>query len=285
MPSPPAPAATLGDLLLDADTSLLLDGHQAAAPLLRQVVTALLSAPLTSAELLTWTGIGCQAAGALGDDEALHALANRLEVRARDQGAVLALSTALIFTGVCELFAGALSQARARFTERGAIEAARGGSCEVGQVLVLAWRGQAQPARAQAAVAARLATEHGQGWKLVWLEYARAVLELGLGRCEEALAAAPHAYEENLLLSAFALPDLIEAAVRCGRRSFAEQAMERVARRTAASPTPLALGLLARSRALLADGPEAEALYTEAITQLGQARGPARRGSRSPALR
>ncbi len=186
---------------------------------------------------------------------------------------MLALSNALIFTGVSELFAGALDQARARFTERGTIEAARGDGCNTGQVLVLAWRGEASQTRAQAAAAARAAAEQGQGWRLVWLEYAISVLELGLGHYEEALAAAPHAYEENPLLSAFALPDLIEAAVRCGQPAVARGALERVARRAAASPTPLALGLLARSRALLADGPDAESLYQEAIDHLQRARG------------
>ena len=107
----------------------------------------------------------------------------------------------------------------------------------------------------------------------MWLEYALAVLELGLGHYEEALASAPHGYEENVILSAFALPDLIEAAVRCGQLTVAQNALDRVGLRTAASPTPLAMGLLARSRALLADGPDAEAQYLEAIAYLGQARG------------
>jgi len=274
-PLPPQSAVTVGDLLLDADATLLLDGPDAAAPLLRQAVTALLAAPLNSADMLSWTEVGCRAAGALGDDDALHALANRLEQQAREQGAVLPLSVALIFRLASELFAGALSQARACFTERGAIEAARGGNCELGQALVLAWRGQVSEARAQAASAERVAVEQGQGWKLSWLEYARSVLELGTSHYEEALAAVPCAYEDNPLLSAFALPDLIEAAVRCGQRAFAERAVERVARHAAPSPTPLALGLLARSRALLADGSDAEALYQEAITHLRQARGSA----------
>lgn len=76
-----------------------------------------------------------------------------------------------------------------------------------------------------------------------------------------------------MILSAFALPDLIEAAVRCGQLAVARNALDRLGHRAAASPTPLALGLLARSRALLADGPDAEALYQEAIAHLGQARG------------
>ena len=137
----------------------------------------------------------------------------------------------------------------------------------------MAWKGQVSDARTRVAAAARSASERGFGWKLVYLEYALAVLELGQGHYEEALAAAPHGYDENVILSCFALPDLIEAAVRCGQLAYARDALDRVEGRAAASPTPLALGLLARSRALLADGLEAEALYQEAISQLGLARG------------
>jgi DNA-binding CsgD family transcriptional regulator len=217
--------------------------------------------------------MGCLAAGALGDDDALHSLANRLESQAREQGAMPALSAALHFTGLSELFAGALDQALVRFTEREAIKMAVGGSCQLGQTLVLAWRGQASETRATAAAAARVASERGHGWKLPWLEYATAVLELGQGNYEKVLAAAPRAYQENVLLDAFTLPDVIEAAVRCGQRARAEQALERVAGRAAASPTTLTLGLLARSRALLEDGPDAEGLYQEALAHLRQARG------------
>ena len=273
LPLTPQSAESIGDLLLDADTALLLDGLEAAAPLLGRAVATLQELPTDSADLLTRTEIGCWAAGALGDDHAFLSLASRLEKQARNQGAVPALSNALIFTGVSALFAGALGQARAHFTEREAIQEALGDDCGVGEVLVLAWQGQASDIRVQAAAAARAAAEHGLGWKLVWLEYALAVLELGLGHYEEALASAPHGYEENAILSAFALPDLIEAAVRCGQLTVARDVLDRVARRAAASPTPLTLGLLARSRALLADGPDAETLYQEAIAHLRQARG------------
>ena len=273
LPIPSPSDATIGDLVLDADATLLLDGYEAAVPVVKRAVAAMLEIPVSSAELLTLTGVGCAAASALGDDHALYSLANWLEVQARDQGAVLPLSTALIFSGSSELFAGHLGQAHARYTERGAIEAARGRNCEVGHALVLAWRGRAAEARAEAAAAARVAVEQGEGWKLALLEYARAVLALGMGHYEEALAAAPHGYEDNVLLRTFALPDLIEAAVRCGERGTAEQALASVASRAAASPTPLMLGLLARSRALLGSGNGTEACYREAIGYLQQARG------------
>jgi DNA-binding CsgD family transcriptional regulator len=273
IPQLPQPAQDIGDLLLDADAALLLDGYETAAPLLSRAVATLQKLPMDSADLLTWTGIGCWAAGALGDDDALHLLSSRLEQQARDQGAMPALSNALLFTGVSELFAGALSRARAMFTEREAIEQALGDDCGVGEVVVLAWQGRASETREQAAVTASAAAEHGLGWKLVWLEYALAVLELSLGHYQEALAAAPHGYDENVILSAFALPDLIEAAVRSGQLDAAREALDRIERRAAASPTHLGLGLVARSRALLTDGPGAETLYQEAIAQLGHARG------------
>jgi DNA-binding CsgD family transcriptional regulator len=271
---PPSPSdAAIGDLVLDADVTLLLDGYEAAVPVVKRAVAAMLEAPVSSAELLTLTGVGCAAASALGDDHALYSLASWLEVQARDQGAVLPLSIALIFSGSSEVFAGHLGQADARFAERGAIEAARGGSCEVGHALVLAWRGRAAEARAAAAAAAQVAVEQGEGWKLTVLEYARAVLALGLGHYEEALAAAPHGFKGNLLLRTFGLPDLIEAAVRCGERETAEHTLASVASCAAANPTPLVLGLLARSRALVGSETGTEALYREAISYLRQARG------------
>jgi DNA-binding CsgD family transcriptional regulator len=273
MPLPAGQAPTIGDLLLDADAALVLDGHRAAAPLVRGAIDALDRDPSESAEMLDWLEAGCRLAGVLGDDAALHALAGRLERQARRQGAVTALATALIYSGTSEMLAGSLGEAQARYTERGAIEAAREGDCRLGNLIVMAWRGNDRETRAEAVAVAAAARTQGQGWKLAWVEYALCLLELSLGHYQEAVASTPTAFEENLLVSAFALADFIEAAVRCGSAAAAGQGLARIADRAPAGGSPMALGLLARSRALLAGDQEAEAFYAEALDCLARCRG------------
>jgi DNA-binding CsgD family transcriptional regulator len=261
-------APVTGDLLLDAASTLVLDGYRAAAPLAREAIAVLTRDESESAEMLDWLEAGCRLAGELGDDAGMYTLASRLERQARRQGALTALATALIYAGTLKMFAGSLDAAQATFTERGAIEGARERNCNLGNLMVMAWQGRDRETRAEAASVTQAARQQGQGWRLAWAEYALCVLELSLGHYQEALASAPSAFQENLLASAFALPDFIEAAVRSGQHEAAREALTRIAWQAHAGGSAMALGLLARSRALLASDAEADALYTEAIDRL-----------------
>ena len=82
------------------------------------------------------------------------------------------------------------------------------------------------------------------------------MLELSLGNYQRALQCALEVYDDDApFFGALALPDLVEAAARGGETGIAGAALGRLAERAAAAGTPLALGLLARSRALLAVTP------------------------------
>jgi ATP/maltotriose-dependent transcriptional regulator MalT len=94
----------------------------------------------------------------------------------------------------------------------------------------------------------------------------------GFCRYEDALAAAERAGDEDDEASfAFLLPELIEAAVRTGRIRRAREALDRLSEVTRSAGGDWALGIEARSRALLSEGETAEALYNEAICRLDRA--------------
>jgi DNA-binding CsgD family transcriptional regulator len=103
--------------------------------------------------------------------------------------------------------------------------------------------------------------------------WASAVLNNGLGRYQDALAAAQQATDPlDVIHPYWALAELIEAAVRSGTRAAATDAYRRLAEMAAATASDWALGLQARSRALLAGDDDAEHFYREAIEHLGRTR-------------
>jgi DNA-binding CsgD family transcriptional regulator len=95
-----------------------------------------------------------------------------------------------------------------------------------------------------------------------------------LGRYEEALAAAIEASEDTpeLFVAMWSLSELVEAASRTGESERASGALTELAKQTEGSDSNWARGVEARSRALVADGDDAEPLYREAIERLGRTR-------------
>jgi len=112
----------------------------------------------------------------------------------------------------------------------------------------------------------------GQGLAVAYAHWVAAILANGLGRYEEALAAARHVSGDTFTLhiSMWALPELVEAAVRRGNTEVAAGTLERLAETTQAGGTNFGLGLEARCRALLSGGAAADELYREAIDRLSR---------------
>ena len=134
-------------------------------------------------------------------------------------------------------------------------------------------RGHEREARTLIAATINEATQHGQLGVTV-AHFHNAVLCNGLGQHEQAMTAAQAAAEhpEQFGAPQWALAELVEAAARTGASEAAADALEQLAESTQASGTDWALGVEARSRALLSEGAAAETLYCEAIERLSQTR-------------
>jgi DNA-binding CsgD family transcriptional regulator len=117
------------------------------------------------------------------------------------------------------------------------------------------------------------ASVRGEGAALTYVDYAQAVLNNGLGTYERAAEAAKRASDVNeLVISPWALPELVEAAARSGQTETAAAALDRLAEVALASGTDCALGTEMRSRALLSEGESADGYYRASIELLGHSR-------------
>jgi ATP/maltotriose-dependent transcriptional regulator MalT len=119
------------------------------------------------------------------------------------------------------------------------------------------------------------ARARGEGFALAFAAMAGAVLYNGLGRYEEAFAAVREAVDVapySELSTPSAVAELVEAASRAGERRIAERALERLALTTRPSGSDWALGVEARSRALLSDGDAADRLHQESLERLRRTR-------------
>jgi DNA-binding CsgD family transcriptional regulator len=190
-------------------------------------------------------------------------------------GALAELPLALSQRVYARLFAGELTEAASLVDEiEAATEATGSRLARYGAVGLVALRGRRAEAAYLIESSRTEATERGEGIGISVLDWADAVLHNGLGRYEEARAAALRVTEHpnDLSTSNWGMVELIEAAVRAGTPELAADAHRRLAEMTQVSGTEWALGIAARSTALLADGQLAEELHVEAIDRLGRSR-------------
>jgi ATP/maltotriose-dependent transcriptional regulator MalT len=140
-------------------------------------------------------------------------------------------------------------------------------------LFLAAWRGDETAALGVIQAGIEDARASGWGRAIRFAHYATSVLYNGLGRYEEALAAAQRARaHDDLGVLAWAHIELVEAGVRSDHLELACDALRRLEERTRANGSDWALGIEARSRALLSKGEVAERLYREAIERLSRTR-------------
>ena len=267
------PRAT--DLLLDGLAALVADGPAVGGPALRRAVRAFRDEELPAADALRWLPFACRMSLAAWDDESWQALSARLVEMARQAGALGALPDALQDGTALRLATGETAVATAMAREAQAVAEATGNPLRpYGALLVAAWRGQQAEASRLTAAGPTEAAAGGDGRRLTAIAWAAAVLNNGLSRYDEALAAAEQASEDPAEpgLATWALAELIEAAARTGAPDRASAALRRLSAATTAAATDWALGIQARSAALLSSDEHAERRYLQAIERLGRTR-------------
>jgi DNA-binding CsgD family transcriptional regulator len=212
------------------------------------------------------------AAVTVWDEERWHVIEARALQSCRDAGLLAPLVIYVNSMTIFKVWHGDFAEAASLIAEAEAIAAATGTLFPSFGAMLLAGfqgaEGEAAPLIGAVSTAAQAA---GQGLAVQWSQWVAAILYNGLGRYETALAGAQAAEQSaELHVSAWALPELIEAATRTGQSQLAAEALGRLAEAASIGQTDWGLGIYARSQALLSDGEDAGRCYREAIGRLSR---------------
>jgi DNA-binding CsgD family transcriptional regulator len=255
--APPAPDGA--DTVLDALVLLATDGHRAAVPMLQ---------PIFAGE--TWKqrpALASMLAAEMWDHEAYSAVTTWTMQAGRESGSPLMLRLGLTLVASGAVHTGDFKQAMSAIAEEEAVADAVGSPPMLFHRMHLAaMRGRRAEATELIESLTAAATARGEGQTIANVHWATAVLNNGLADYPAALAAAKRACAYGDLFHAgIALPELIEAAVRCGEHATAATAMDSLTERTLATGNAWGLGVAAYSRALVTEN---EDDFREAVSHL-----------------
>jgi DNA-binding CsgD family transcriptional regulator len=210
---------------------------------------------------------------AIWDLDGLHRSSVRQLQIIRDAGALSEVPNHLHNLGVSFVTTGDFASANSLMGEAESVAAASGTAVPPYTALRLrALQGREAETQPLIETTLEIGTVAGHEFAAGQADWAAAVLCNGLGRYDEAAAAAQRAsvLPHDPYVPALVLPELIEAAVREGDLECACDALRKLAATTQPFDNDMARGIEARSRALLSAGADAERLYREAIERLGR---------------
>jgi DNA-binding CsgD family transcriptional regulator len=248
----------------------LAGDHEAAAPLLREAIRheERLEDPLP----LIWASL-IATMGFMGGTFADGLpYSTRAVTIARERGLLSILPMALWAHAIALVGLGRFSLGRSAAEEGTRLASDFGHHLGAGWNLIVvatldALRGDESRARDHTKGAIELAATGGATFVVDNAEWALAQLDLTLGRPGEAtdrllLVTAFERPEWNPLIGLWSIPDLIEAAARCGRLDETVDRFHRYAGWVQHSPSPARLSVLARCRALAGEGDVREQFET-----------------------
>jgi DNA-binding CsgD family transcriptional regulator len=263
------------DLLLDGLVVLTIEGHAAGMPMMKRALSAFRNEEASAEKALHWLPLVCRMSRDAWDDDSWYVLSARLIELARQAGALTVLPAALLEGVAVRLAVGDPAMAASLTREAAAVARVTGNPVgSYGPLLLAAWAGGEAEATHLITATTPEMMACGEGQWVTTAAWATALLYNGLGRYDQALAAAERGseYPSELGLATWSMVELIEAAVRSGEPERAAGALRHLSEAASVAATDWALGIEARSRALLSDGEPAERLYLEAVQRLGRTR-------------
>jgi DNA-binding CsgD family transcriptional regulator len=260
-------------LLLEGLARMHTDGRAVAIPILQRAASAL--ARLPDEDVLRWGWIAPMASHVTWDSDGSREIYERQAEIVRAAGALSELPVYVSSLALDNAWNGDLAGARLLIAESDTVAAATGSQLpRFAALRLLSMEGKQPEASALITATIERATAQGQGLAVRMAQWAAAVLYNGMGRFDEAAAAAREVAANDIdpYPQMWALPELVEAAARMGESDVARNALDRLAAMTRPAGTDWGLGTEARSRALLSDGEKADLLYREAIQRFGRTR-------------
>ena len=260
------------DLILDGYGEMVIGRRAEAVRLLREAAVQVADLPVGDA--LQWGWVANGVPPSIWDDGVLRSFSDRQVAVVRSAGALAHLPLDLTASGMSTAFTGDLAAADAIAAEAETVATALGLPISPYVRLRLSTlRGREPEASAFLARTIARAEAAGEALGVTISQWSAAVLNNGLGRYEQAMAAAQvSAGIAVLWVADWALPELVEAAARAGEIAVAQDALDRLAESAGPCDTDWAQGTLARCRALLSDAAGAPALYRTAIERLARTR-------------
>ena len=197
--------------------------------------------------MLRWGFLASRAANLVWDYDSCVRIGMRTAQLARESGTLEALPAADNAYGQAAAMGGDFATASLLMAEVSAVKEATGMRIAPHGAIALAGiRGREEEASELIDRVVAEATAGGQGTAVQYAHWANSVLMNGLGRYEEALAAAVRATEHHtpeLFIASWALSELIEAGSRTENAELAVGALRRLGEHTEMSESDWALGI------------------------------------------
>jgi DNA-binding CsgD family transcriptional regulator len=268
---------SLPDRVLAALTALVRQPIADAMPSIGVAIDALRSEDAADDDIVRFGSLGVILTTAIWDDTARHDILTRVAAVARKTGALHALDSILFILSVSETVLGQLDSAAEFLAELKRLRDDLGMTPAQQEMFknieYLAWRGDDATLLADIEASSQAAMALGLGAAQTLARTALMILEICHCNYEAAYQIAQHNHDlHHMQVSIRVLPDLVEAAVRSGRIEQAREAAAELDTVATASGTHWGMGVLERSRAVLAENSDPEPHYAAAIEHLSACR-------------